>query len=53
MKRIRTRHFIPAPPQAVWAVLADFGRYAEWNPLNVWAEGWERRLGRGNAADAG
>lgn len=44
MKRIRTRHFIPAPPQAVWAVLADFGRYSEWNPLNVWAEG-EARLG--------
>ena len=42
MKRIRTRHFIPAPPQAVWAVLADFGRYAEWNPLNVWAEGEAR-----------
>jgi hypothetical protein len=24
MKRIRTRHFIPAPPARVWAVLADF-----------------------------
>ncbi len=44
MKRIRTTHFIPAPPHRIWAVLADFGRYAEWNPLNIWAEG-EARTG--------
>ena len=44
MKRIRTRHFIPFPPEAVWAVLADFTSYADWNPLNVWAEG-EANLG--------
>jgi hypothetical protein len=24
MKRIRTRHLIPYPPQQVWAVLTDF-----------------------------
>ena len=44
MKRIRTRHSIPFPPANVWAVLADFGSYAQWNPLNVWAEG-EAKLG--------
>src|SRR3954471_2518263 len=42
MKRLRTSHFIPAPPLLVWAVLADFGHYAEWNPLNVRAEGEAR-----------
>ncbi len=44
MKHIRTHAFIPATPQQVWAVLADFRSYAEWNPLNVWADG-EARLG--------
>lgn len=44
MKRIRTSHWIPASPEGVWAVLADFDHYAEWNPLNIWAEG-EARLG--------
>jgi hypothetical protein len=39
VERIRTSHWIPAPPEKVWAVLADFGRYAEWNPLNVSARG--------------
>ena len=39
MKRIRTSHWIAASPEKVWAVLADFDRYAEWNPLNVWAKG--------------
>ena len=44
MKRIRTRHYIPFPPETVWAVLADFGSYTDWNPLNIWAAG-EARLG--------
>ena len=44
MKRIRTRHLIARPPIEVWAVLTDFKAYAEWNPLNVWAEG-EARAG--------
>ena len=44
MKRIRTEREIPVGPEKLWAVLAGFGRYAEWNPLNVWAEG-EARLG--------
>jgi hypothetical protein len=44
LKRIRTEHPIAASPDEVWAVLADFRRYAEWNPLNVWADG-EANLG--------
>ena len=44
MHRIRTRHRIASPPSQVWAVLADFKAYAQWNPLNVWAEG-EARTG--------
>lgn len=36
---IRTQALIPAAPEAVWAVLADFERYAEWNPLNLEAHG--------------
>ena len=44
MKRIRTRHSIPCPPAQVWAVLTDFNAYADWNPLNVWADG-EARAG--------
>jgi len=39
MKRIRNRHLIPYPPQQVWAVLTDFKAHANWNPLNVWADG--------------
>ena len=44
MQRFRTRHLIPNPPEQVWAVLADFKAYAQWNPLNVWADG-KARLG--------
>ena len=42
MKYIRTRHRIAFPPARVWAVLTDFRAYAEWNPLNVWADGEAR-----------
>lgn len=44
MKQIRTEALIPAPPARVWAVLTDFARYHEWNPLNIAASG-EARLG--------
>ncbi len=44
MPLIRTEALIYAPPQTVWAVLADFERYHEWNPLNIRAAG-EARLG--------
>jgi hypothetical protein len=44
VNRIRTEALLPFAPERVWAVLADFGRYAEWNPLNIRAEG-EARLG--------
>ncbi len=46
MKRIRTRRSIPYPPDQVWAVLSDFNAYADWNPLNVWADGDARRGAR-------
>ena len=39
MKTIRTAHLIPFAPARVWAVLTDFRRYCEWNPLNIWADG--------------
>jgi hypothetical protein len=42
MKRIRTHHYLSRSPAEVWAVLTDFGRYAEWNPLNIWASGEAR-----------
>jgi hypothetical protein len=44
MHSIRTEALIPATPERVWAVLADFDRYAEWNPLNIKAVG-QARLG--------
>jgi hypothetical protein len=44
MHRIRTEAFIPAAPDDVWRILADFDRYHEWNPLNLRAKG-EARLG--------
>ena len=45
MPIVRTRALIPAPPQAVWAVLADFDRYEDWNPLNIRARGPAPRCG--------
>ena len=39
MHRIRTEAKIAASPQAVWAVLADFDSYDQWNPLNIKAKG--------------
>jgi hypothetical protein len=44
MHLIRTEALIPAAPERVWTVLADFDRYAEWNPLNIKAVG-QARLG--------
>ncbi|HEX2560509.1 SRPBCC domain-containing protein [Phenylobacterium sp.] len=44
MPIVRTEALIPAPPDEVWAVLADFDRYEAWNPLNIRARG-EARLG--------
>lgn len=44
MHSIRTEALIPASPDRVYAVLADFARYPEWNPLNLEARG-EARVG--------
>ena len=33
MKTVSATIQIDAPPEAVWAVLTDLGRYPEWNPL--------------------
>lgn len=33
MKTIATSIDIAAPPASVWAVLADFARYGDWNPF--------------------
>jgi hypothetical protein len=33
VKTVSASTQIDAPPLAVWAVLADFSRYPEWNPL--------------------
>lgn len=44
MPSITTETVIPAPPDLVWTVLAAFNHYAEWNPLNVSAQG-DARVG--------
>lgn len=33
MKTVSATVQIEAPPMAVWAILADLGRYQDWNPL--------------------
>ncbi|MFD1612429.1 SRPBCC family protein [Sphingomonas tabacisoli] len=38
-RRILTSIYLPHAPARVWTVLADFERYAAWNPLNVEAHG--------------
>lgn len=43
-KRVLTSIYLAHSRERVWDVLADFGRYAEWNPLNLEAEG-EARVG--------
>ena len=39
MKELRTSIGIDAPPATVWAVLADFPAYPEWNPFVCEIEG--------------
>ena len=39
MREIVTQALLPFDREAVWAVLADLRLYAEWNPLNVRADG--------------
>ena len=44
MHQIRAESIVPASPEQVWAVLADFARYCEWNPLNLEVDG-EAKVG--------
>ncbi len=37
--KIEHRLGLPAPAEAIWAVIADFDRWNEWNPLYPRAEG--------------
>ncbi|MDX1530758.1 MAG: SRPBCC domain-containing protein [Rhodothermales bacterium] len=39
MREIATQVDVDAPPDAVWAVLIDLDRYAEWNPFIPHAAG--------------
>lgn len=39
MKAFSATIDIGAPPEQVWAILTDLGRYSEWNPLFVEAAG--------------
>jgi len=45
-RTLETQIEIAAPPQAVWAVLVDLERYAEWNPFVVEAAGQVREGAR-------
>ncbi|MEM7310863.1 MAG: SRPBCC domain-containing protein [Planctomycetota bacterium] len=47
-KSVHTELVVPAPPEAVWAVLMDTGSYGDWNPVLVSAEG---ALAEGNGID--
>ncbi len=40
--RVDTEIEIDAPPESVWAVISDFHRYPEWNPLMVKVDGQPR-----------
>lgn len=46
--RIHTEIRIAAPPEAVWAVIAEFDAYPEWNPLMTEVNG---QVGVGNRLD--
>jgi len=39
VREIVTKAILPFAREQVWSVLADFGAYADWNPLNVADEG--------------
>jgi hypothetical protein len=39
MREIVTQILLPFGREQVWAVLTDLRRYADWNPLNLWADG--------------
>jgi len=44
MKELRTEIEIAASPEAVWAVLTDFGAFPQWNPFIKEASG-EQKVG--------
>ena len=44
MKSLHATVEIDAPPERVWQIIGDFGRYADWNPFIVRAAG-EPRVG--------
>jgi hypothetical protein len=44
MKSLHAAVEIDAPPERVWQIVGDFGRYADWNPFIVRAAG-EPRVG--------
>ncbi len=39
-KTFRVETVIPAPPDAVWAVLMDTQNYSQWNPLTIGIDGF-------------